>query len=98
LREQGLDPFRDDAVPEAVLRFRQGVGRLIRRADDRGALVVCDSRLATASYRRPFLAALPVETLTAGDPRSLAGEVAAFLDLAAADPTPVAADPAEDPA
>ena len=35
LRERGLDPFRHDAVPEAVLRFRQGVGRLIRRATGR---------------------------------------------------------------
>src|SRR5580765_7984919 len=59
LQAAGRDPFRDDAVPEAVLRFRQGVGRLIRRADDRGVLVVCDPRLATASYRRPFVAALP---------------------------------------
>ncbi|MEK7329611.1 MAG: helicase C-terminal domain-containing protein, partial [Candidatus Eisenbacteria bacterium] len=98
LRERGLDPFRDDAVPEAVLRFRQGVGRLIRRADDRGVLVVCDPRLATASYRRPFLAALPVEPLPAGDPRTLAREAAAFLDLVAADPAPVPAGPTEDPA
>jgi ATP-dependent DNA helicase DinG len=98
LREQGLDPFRDDAVPEAVLRFRQGVGRLIRRADDRGVLVVCDPRLATASYRRPFLAALPVEPLPAGDPQTLAREAAAFLDLVAADPAPVPAGPTEDPA
>ena len=52
LRERGLDPFRDDAVPEAVLRFRQGVGRLIRRADDRGVLVVCDPRL-TGSFVPP---------------------------------------------
>ena len=47
-------------LPEAVMRFRQGVGRLIRRSDDRGVLVVCDPRLAHASYRAPFLAALPV--------------------------------------
>lgn len=60
LAGRGLDPFRHDAVPEAVLRFRQGVGRLIRRADDRGVLVVCDPRLARASYRRAFLEALPV--------------------------------------
>jgi Rad3-related DNA helicase len=97
LRERGLDPFRDDAVPEAVLRFRQGVGRLIRRADDRGVLVVCDARLATASYRRPFLQALPVETLAAGDPAALAREAAAFLDLVAG-AAPLASPPVEDPA
>ncbi len=79
LRERGLDPFRHDAVPEAVLRFRQGVGRLIRRADDRGVLVVCDPRLTSASYRRPFLAALPSAPVRMGDARALAAEAARFL-------------------
>jgi len=79
LRDQGLDPFRDDALPEAVLRFRQGVGRLIRRADDRGVLVVCDPRLRTASYRRAFLAALPVAPRAVRGGAALAEEVARFF-------------------
>ncbi|HEY6196465.1 MAG TPA: ATP-dependent DNA helicase [Candidatus Eisenbacteria bacterium] len=79
LRERGLEPFRHDAVPEAVMRFRQGVGRLIRRASDRGVLVVCDPRLARASYRGPFRAALPVEPKLWKDPRGLAHEAGAFL-------------------
>ena len=79
LKEQGLDPFRHDAVPEAVLRFRQGVGRLIRRSDDRGVLVVCDPRLTTASYRRPFLEALPVAPELFRDAASLAADAARFL-------------------
>jgi Rad3-related DNA helicase len=79
LRDRGLDPFRDDAVPEAVLRFRQGIGRLIRRADDRGVLVVCDPRLASASYRRPFLRSLPVAPATARDAETLARAAATFL-------------------
>jgi ATP-dependent DNA helicase DinG len=86
LRERGLDPFRADAVPEAVLRFRQGVGRLIRRADDRGVLVVCDPRLLSASYRRPFLDALPVSALPAGDPAALVREATLFLDHVEAGP------------
>jgi len=94
LRERGLDPFRADAVPEAVLRFRQGIGRLIRRADDRGVLVVCDPRLVTASYRRSFLAALPVPLAPARDGDQLAVEAAAFLDEAGA----VRVDPAREPA
>jgi ATP-dependent DNA helicase DinG len=80
LRERGLDPFRHDAVPEAVLRFRQGVGRLIRRADDRGVLVVCDPRLTASSYRRPFLAALPSPPVRMDDARALAAEAARFLE------------------
>ncbi len=79
LRERGLEPFRHDAVPEAVMRFRQGVGRLIRRATDRGVLVVCDPRLARASYRGPFRAALPVEPKLWKDPRGLAHEASVFL-------------------
>lgn len=79
MRDQGLDPFREDAVPEAVLRFRQGVGRLIRRADDRGVLVVCDTRLAGASYRRPFLEALPAAPRVIRDVSELADEAARFL-------------------
>jgi ATP-dependent DNA helicase DinG len=80
LRDQGLDPFRHDAVPEAVLRFRQGIGRLIRRADDRGVLVVCDPRLTAASYRRPFLAALPSPPLRCAAAGALASEAARFLE------------------
>jgi len=81
LREQGLDPFQHDAVPEAVLRFRQGVGRLIRRSDDRGILVVCDPRLVTASYRRAFLESLPVAPERTRDARMLAAGAARFLGV-----------------
>lgn len=79
LRERGLDPFRHDAVPEAVLRFRQGVGRLIRRADDRGVLVVCDPRLERASYRTPFRDAVPGGWRLERDARALADQAARFL-------------------
>ncbi len=84
LRERGLDPFRDDALPEAVLRFRQGIGRLIRRDDDRGVLVVCDSRLERASYRGPFRDTLPGAWRVERDAESLAEVAARFLDRPAA--------------
>ena len=87
LRDRGVEPFQHDAVPEAVLRFRQGVGRLIRRSDDRGVLVVCDPRLVTASYRGPFLASLPVAPERMRDARALAAEAARFLGTA--EPTPL---------
>jgi ATP-dependent DNA helicase DinG len=88
LREHGLEPFQHDALPEAVLRFRQGVGRLIRRSDDRGVLIVCDPRLATASYRRAFLQALPVAPVLARDARAIAVEAGRFLAA------PIEAEPA----
>jgi len=102
LRERGFDPFRADQVPEAVLRFRQGVGRLIRRADDRGVLVVCDPRLMTASYRRPFLDALPTPPEALDDAAAVARAAAAFLGApgqAGEGPAPrPAGDPAAEPA
>jgi Rad3-related DNA helicase len=79
LRDRGLDPFQNDALPEAVLRFRQGVGRLIRRFDDRGVLIVCDPRLASSSYRRAFLQALPVAPAFTRDAAALAAEAGRFL-------------------
>lgn len=56
------DSFAQYAVPEAVLRFRQGFGRLIRSRTDRGIVVVLDKRVLTKSYGRLFLDALPVKT------------------------------------
>lgn len=59
LREQGRDPFADHSLPEAILKFRQGFGRLIRGSQDRGKVVVLDPRVRTKGYGRRFLQALP---------------------------------------
>lgn len=59
IKEKGGDPFREYSLPEAVLKFRQGVGRLIRTATDEGIVVVLDSRIAKKWYGRFFLEALP---------------------------------------
>lgn len=59
---RGGNPFIDDALPRALIRFKQGIGRLIRSATDRGRVVVLDERIATARYGRLFLAALPEGT------------------------------------
>ncbi|HLU39372.1 MAG TPA: helicase C-terminal domain-containing protein [Planctomycetota bacterium] len=56
---RGGDPFVEDSLPEAILRFRQGFGRLIRSARDRGRVVVLDPRVRTRRYGRRFLASLP---------------------------------------
>lgn len=55
----GGEAFRDYSLPEAILKFRQGVGRLIRSRSDRGIVVVLDSRIVSKSYGRAFLAAVP---------------------------------------
>ena len=60
----GGNSFRDDQLPRAVLRFKQGVGRLIRSASDAGRVVVLDPRIVTKSYGRRFLDALPEGVVT----------------------------------
>lgn len=85
LRRRGGQPFRDYQLPQAVIALKQGAGRLIRGADDRGVLVVCDPRLLGRSYGRSFLASLPPMRRTR-DP----GEVRAFFggDVGGSDPNP----------
>jgi ATP-dependent DNA helicase DinG len=56
-------PFFEYSIPEAVLRFRQGFGRLIRRRDDEGIVVVLDKRVLTRRYGQSFLDALPACTV-----------------------------------
>jgi DNA polymerase-3 subunit epsilon/ATP-dependent DNA helicase DinG len=57
------DAFGKYAVPEAVLRFRQGFGRLIRSRSDRGAVIVLDKRVLTKAYGRSFIESLPPVSL-----------------------------------
>lgn len=56
---QGGDPFDDIQIPEAVITLKQGVGRLIRDVTDRGAVIICDSRLVMRQYGSTFLKSLP---------------------------------------
>lgn len=67
VRERGGNPFIEDQLPRAVIRFKQGFGRLIRSATDTGRVVVLDPRIVTKPYGRMFLDALPegVEVTTA---------------------------------
>lgn len=55
----GESPFYDYALPHAVLRFKQGFGRLIRKKTDRGIVFICDERIMTASYRSYFIDSIP---------------------------------------
>jgi DNA polymerase-3 subunit epsilon/ATP-dependent DNA helicase DinG len=60
------DPFGQYAVPDAILRFRQGFGRLIRTRTDRGIVVVADVRVQTKGYGPMFIASLPKCTTVSG--------------------------------
>lgn len=59
LRMRGISPFDHYSVPQAVIRFAQGFGRLIRSGSDRGAIFVLDRRLTDARYGRQFIRSLP---------------------------------------
>lgn len=56
---QGGEPFNDIQIPEAVIALKQGVGRLIRDVTDKGAVIICDSRLVNRAYGETFLKSLP---------------------------------------
>jgi ATP-dependent DNA helicase DinG len=56
---RGGSSFREMSLPEAVLRLKQGFGRLIRHREDEGIVVILDNRIATRSYGRVFLESLP---------------------------------------
>ena len=59
IKEQGGEPFYDYQLPSAIIKFKQGFGRLIRNKTDKGIVVVLDSRVVNKSYGRKFLAAIP---------------------------------------
>lgn len=59
IRAAGGNPFRDYQLPEAVLKLKQGFGRLIRTRRDRGRVVILDPRVRTKQYGRTFIEALP---------------------------------------
>jgi ATP-dependent DNA helicase DinG len=64
IREQGGNPFNQLTLPDALIKFRQGVGRLIRTATDRGLITILDSRILAKSYGRLFIDSLPQTEFT----------------------------------
>ncbi|HMQ31858.1 MAG TPA: helicase C-terminal domain-containing protein, partial [Chloroflexaceae bacterium] len=73
------DPFGEFSVPQSILRFKQGFGRLIRSREDRGIVVVLDRRLLTKRYGQQFLASLPNTRVRTGPLRQLPLLAARFL-------------------
>lgn len=80
LLRQGRDPFMEDSVPRAVIRLRQGVGRLIRHREDRGYAIICDTRILKRAYGRIFLASFPEECLEWGSTEKIAANMKRFLE------------------
>lgn len=80
LQAQGENPFATFTVRDAVLRLRQGIGRLIRSDSDRGAVVLLDSRLHAKSYGITFLNALPTGVHYCNEAGDIVDSVAGFFE------------------
>ena len=76
----GADPFTGLTLPRAVMRVRQGFGRLIRRHDDRGVVLLLDARLARRGYGEVFLRSLPEVQLEVAPGAELLHRVQAFFE------------------
>ncbi|MBI3723794.1 helicase, partial [bacterium] len=75
IRARGGDPFLELMLPRAVLKLKQGFGRLIRTRSDRGAVVVLDRRIVRKAYGRAFLESLPHVPLIQGPTRAVVDAV-----------------------
>ena len=75
----GGDPFREYTVPQAVIKFKQGFGRLIRSRNDHGAVLILDSRVLSKNYGRIFLQSLPEVKVTATGSEELLAELRRFF-------------------
>jgi len=75
----GGNSFREFSLPQAVIRFRQGFGRLIRTEEDRGIVVVADPRIVSKRYGSSFVKSLPCPVLKTRSPKELLHGVEAFF-------------------
>ena len=62
IKEKGGNPFTELALPEAIMRFKQGFGRLVRSKSDKGIVFIMDKRITTTGYGKNFLLSLPEVT------------------------------------
>ena len=80
VEREGGSSFRDYTLPEAVIRFRQGFGRLIRTKRDRGVVVVTDPRLVTKNYGAVFRKSIPASVHTVTSQAELLGRAEDFFE------------------
>ena len=80
IESDGGNSFVEYTVPQAVIRFRQGFGRLIRRRSDRGAIIILDSRVLTRSYGSVFLRSLPDARIMCKDRGEVLAAIREFFE------------------
>lgn len=79
IEREGGSAFRDYSLPEAVIKFRQGFGRLVRTKSDRGVVVVTDPRIVTKSYGAIFRKSIPASVHTVTELSELTARTADFF-------------------
>jgi ATP-dependent DNA helicase DinG len=79
IEKRGGNPFMELSLPQAVMKFKQGFGRLMRRSDDHGAVVVLDSRVVKKKYGQLFLQSLPETKTSFGDFNSILQNIENFI-------------------
>jgi ATP-dependent DNA helicase DinG len=79
IEARGGNAFGDYALPQAVIKLRQGFGRLIRSHDDSGVVLIADSRIARKAYGEVFLSSLPPARLAIGETEEVLAAVAKFF-------------------
>jgi len=79
LAARGLAPFVHYTLPSAVIRLKQGFGRLIRTKNDRGIVVIADRRIMTQRYGQAFLRSLPTKPAAFADEEGLLTAIRQFL-------------------
>ena len=79
IERKGGNAFYEYTVPQAIIRFKQGFGRLIRRRTDRGLVLILDKRVHSKSYGRLFLNSLPSCNSTIGDRNQVLGVIREFF-------------------
>jgi ATP-dependent DNA helicase DinG len=79
LEQRGMNPFMELSIPEAVMKFRQGFGRLVRRSSDGGVVAVLDGRIIKKRYGSVFLKSIPKTKINCNDFESMLRDVERFL-------------------
>ncbi|MBN2352740.1 MAG: helicase c2 [Spirochaetales bacterium] len=93
IRERGGNPFMELSLPDAVMRLRQGFGRLMRRKADKGVVLILDSRVLKKSYGRYFLESLPETARILNGRKAVIDRIESFFEAFR-----VNAEPPVDPA
>ena len=75
-----MNPFRELTLPKAIIRFRRGVGRLIRSKNDCGEIVILDSRILKQRYGKEFIAELPHQLIDRVTMEEILGDSSSQID------------------